>query len=368
MNKVSAVSGKPGAGWEKVPPAGNRTESAPADANESRIPKDRVLISEPDMNWNDIIGTVLDRLKEQYPSVSIVIDNNQRDGDIAGLAASLGAGTHLVISQKFIERLGSSTEEFAKCSSILTGIAKQLAGQKGNPSGSGPIMASGAYVGESGSAFWTASKKTEVPAPEMSFNTSSEKKESSYSRLSKTASISVSRHYARLAGARTKGQVQSVLADVQRSMGDLRMTAVYGEEEERVKASRALRSLNKLLSRGGRKISRLNREQLAAMREKRAKREQEEVKATQARQEMKRLRTGRSGSDYSLEREGRADEAYIRGYKHYRQVKGDYEERALSSMDMAGANLSQTGALDMGGAIEGGITAADVTVSGTISF
>lgn len=366
MNKVSAVSGKPGAGWEKAPSAGSRRESAPADLNESRIPKDRVLISEPDMNWNDIIGTVLDRLKEQYPSVSIVIDNNQGDGDIAGMAAGLGAGTHLVISQKFIERLGSSTEEFAKCSSILTGIAKQLAGQ--NSSGSGPIIASGAYVGESGAAFWTASKKTEVPASGMSFNTSSEKKESSYSRLSKTVSISVSRHYARLAGARTKGQVQSVLADVQRSMGDLRMTAVYGEEEERVKASRALRSLNKLLSRGGRKISRLNREQLAAMREKRAKREQEELKAAQARQEMKRLRTGRSGSDYSLEREGRADEAYIRGYKHYRQVKGDYAERALSSMDMAGANLSQTGALDMGGAIESGITDADVTVSGTISF
>lgn len=390
MSKVSSVNGKMGTGWERAQAGNSRAENVLTNSNESRAAKDSVQISEPDMNWKDVIGTVLDRLKEQYPGVGIVIDQGRVDRDIAGLAAGLGMGTHLVISQKFIERLGSSTEEFAKCSSILTGIAKQLAGQGGNgrqpggrngsPGASGPVIASGAYVGESGASFWTAEKKTEVKDAEakkagqavkpFALDMLPKKKETSDSRLSKTPSISVSGHYARLAGARTKGQVQAVLADVQKSIGDLRMAAISGEEEERIKANRALRSLNKLLARGNRKINRLNQEQLAAIREKRAEREQEEQRAAQARQEKKRLQTGRIRSDYALEKEGREDEANIRGYKQYRQVKV-YDEKALSPAEVEQIKVPQTGDFDMSKMAEragDGLKAADVTVSGTISF
>lgn len=383
MNKISAVSGKQGTGRAKLSAINGKPEDerekAPAAESraEGRIPKDSVLISKPDGNWNDRTGEVLDRLREQYPSLDIVIDKGREGGELKGLAAGLGTGLHLVISQSFLDRMGSSTGEFARCSSVLTGIAKQLAGQKGNGGGPGTVMAAGAYIGESGASFWTAEKKAvktggasgkSVPA---STEKNGKKEMSPYRQLSKAASGSVSRHYARLAKARTRGQVQSVMADVQRSMGDLRMMAMYGEEEEKVKAGRILRSLNKLLARGSRKVSRLNREQLVSARAERAEREKEELKAAQTRQERKRLRAGRSGSDYSLEKEGKADEAYIRGYKHYRQMKGDYGERALSPAGTVQAEVFQTDALYTGGMTGGageGIMAADVTVSGTISF
>ncbi|WP_077609622.1 hypothetical protein [Clostridium sp. Marseille-P2415] len=372
MSQVSAVNGNPKTRWEKVQAAGTKEEGTAVNLNElssGRIVKDRVEFSEEwsGMDLKDIVKKALDCLKEQYPSIDIVIDEKESVGELPGLAAGLGRGTHLVISQKFLERMGSSTEEFGKCSSVLTGIAKQLACQEGSS------MASGAYVGQSGAAFWTAGNRPETGEGRLAgfsgfSDTSADKNNILTNQLSKTAAVSVSRHYSRLAGARTKGQVQTVMADVQRSIGNLQMTAVYGDDEEKVKASRALRSLKKLLARGNRKISRLNKEQLAALKKKRAEKEQEEKKAEQARQEMKRIRAGKTGSDHSLVMEGSAVEAYIRGYRHYRKLKEEYEGSRISGTDMLSAGISTEGAVESAGAAGGEIAAADVTVSGTISF
>lgn len=371
MSQVSAVNENPKTGWEKVLAAGRKGEGTEADLNElssGRIVKDRVEFSEEwsGMDLKNIVKKAIDCLKEQYPSINIVIDEEENGGELPGLAAGLGKGTHLVISGKFLERMGSSTEEFGKCSSVLTGIAKQLAGQEGSS------MASGAYVGQSGAAFWTAGNQPETEEGRQAglsrfSDTSADKNDILTRQLSKTAAVSVSRHYSRLAGARTKGQVQTVMADVQRSIGNLQMTAVYGDDEEKVKASRALRSLKKLLARGNRKISRLNKEQLAALKKKRAEKEQEEKKAEQARQEIKRIRAGKAGSDHSLVMEGKADESYIRGYRHYRKLKEEYEGSRISGADMPPAGMS-TGGAESAGTAGGEITAADVTVSGTISF
>ncbi|MEY8353281.1 hypothetical protein AALB39_07940 [Lachnospiraceae bacterium 54-53] len=380
MNQIPAVNGISGSGWETVPGAGSRgAEAAGITGGTSggQVPKDRVQLSE---GWSEadrsgMVERALDRLKEQYPSIRMTVaeEEYKKDG-LAGLAAGLGKGIHLVISRKFLERMGSSTEEFGRCSSVLAAMAKQLSGLK---QGS---MSAGAYVGQSGAALWTAEKKTEARADEKEqavasgfsasvFGEPSEKNQLVSRQLQKTSAVSVSRHYSRLAGARSKGQIQAVMSDVQRSIGNLQMTAVYGDEEEKVKAGRALRSLRKLLGRGSRKISRLNKEQLAAVRKRKAEKEQKEKKAEQARQEMKKLRSGKAGSDHSLVMEGRADESYIKGYRHYRRIKEEYEGIPMSAADplSAGMTLSAPGEGDAGAAGEV-ITEADVTVSGSFTY
>ncbi|WP_367567380.1 hypothetical protein [Lacrimispora sp.] len=180
-------------------------------------------------------------------------------------------------------------------------------------------------------------------------------------KMGKKSVISVSRHYTGMASARSKGQVQAVMADIQRSIGDLQMTAVYGETEERVKAGRALRSLKKLLSRGGRKIRRLNQEELAAIRKRNAEKKREDHKAEHARLEKDRHRRGRYGSDQALEMEGRSDEAYIRGYRHYRQLKEEYDIKDTGNITPQG-NIENTGLAgpEMGG--------GQIVVTDTMAF
>lgn len=370
---------------ETAPEVSGRTEDSRNTAS-SRIPKDTVSLPKTDTEWNDRIQSVLENLRKQYSSLNIVIDNCSKGGNIAGSAADLGTGKHLVISRDFLTRMGSSAKEFSKCSSLLSGIAMQVDRLGNGPAANGTITAAGAYVEESGASFWTAEKNpvaSEVrsllsglskPA-DKDLRTSADKDELLWKRKAKTPSVSVSGSYSRLAGARTKGQVQAVMADVQRAMGSLRQIAVSGENEERVKANRALRSLNKLLSRGSRKISRISREQLVSMRTKRAQKQQEELKAEQARQEKKRLQSGRTGSDYALVREGKADGSYIRGYRHYQRTSGSYgdAEKAIYPADIGSVGISGTGAADMGGVsdmavIGGEIAAADVTVFGEVLF
>lgn len=401
MNRISSVpGGSQLTGWEMVLQAGGNVRPAGEIAAKGdgktgynrktaseAILKDTVLLSETDTDWNDRVQSVLESLRKQYSSLNIIIDNGSRDGNIAGSAADLGTGKHLVISRDFLTRMGSSAREFSKCSSILSGIAMKVDRLGSGLAANSAITAAGAYVEESGTSFWTAENNPAVPdvgslvsglskPADKDTGTSADKDEMFCKRKSKVPSLSVSRNYSRLAGARTKGQVQAVMADVQRVMGNLRQIAVSGENEERVKANRALRSLNKLLSRGSRKISRISREQLISMRSKRAQKQQEELKAEQAGQERKRLQIGRMGSDYALVREGKADGAYIRGYRYYRRTAGSYgdTEKNIYPADIGSVGISSAGTGDAGemsgmAGIGGGeITAVDVTVFGEISF
>lgn len=322
-----------------------------------------------DENRALLVQKALGELQEQYPFLSLWIDEESQEGQLSALAAGLGTGTHLVVSKDFLERMASSTEEFAKCSSILSGVAKKLAGGQEN------LRAYGAYIGRNRGNFWTVESQTKEltdSLPKQSvFSASSMKEEEEREPFSRKAMVSasfhVSRHYSRLAGARSKGEVQSVLSEVQRSIGDLQKTAVYGDDEERVKAGRALRSLRKLLSRGSRKISRLNQQELAALRKKRAEKRQEKRKAEAARLEWKKRRTSAVGADYSLVREGQSDEAYIRGYRYDR--KKWYEDGiGWTGWDTLPAALNEVPNMEaeMGG--EAGFTASEVTVTGELSF
>lgn len=373
MSRGLTINGYPKSGWENVLNIGSKKEKAAdsiAEPSTGQATKDRVEFSEecPGINWNGGIKKVIDDLKEQYPSIHVEIDSRERGSQLSGLASELGRGTHLVISQSFLERMGSSAEEFGRCSSVLAGIAKQLSSQTAD------CQASGAYVGKSGAEFWTVSRKPEEDGKNQKglsgftgfSDMTSEKNTLSSKLMSKSTVISVSRHYSKLAGARSKGQVRTVMEDVQRSISSLQMTAAFGDEEEKVKASRALKSLRKLLSRGSRKISLLNKEELAALKKKRAEKRQAEKKAEQARLELKKRRAARSGSDHGLVLEGMADEAYIRGYRHYRQLKDTYEDVQMpvslpgaGTAGAAGESVSTSG---------GDIKTADVTVSGAISF
>lgn len=145
------------------------------------------------------------------------------------------------------------------------------------------------------------------------------------------------------------------------------MTAVYGNDEGKVKANRALRSLKNLLAKGNRKISRLNKEQLLAAKQKKAEKNQEEKKVAEAKAEIKRQKSKIAAGNYSMVSEGRSDEAYIKGYKYYRQLKESYEGAGVSAgyLSLASDSMGTVAGNNVSGSE---ISVSDVTITGTIDF
>lgn len=314
----------------------------------------------------DAVKKLLSDLASGYPDIHISVIAGKTAEDVKGMAASLGRGKHLVISEEFLKRMYSSTEEYQKCGSMLEEIVGKLAGQ----------ASGGVFIGEKEAVFWAIGSGNNDQSGNLvqtnrgiqgrlstglSGGTAKGQETGNKIKVTVPNNFSVSRYYAKMAGAKSQGQVRTVMSEAQRSIVNMHMAAALGEKEERLKAQRAIRSLYKLMARGGRKIGRLNREELLTAREKRAAREREEKARLQTAIELKKERKARIRADYALLKEGKADDASIRNCKLYRKARDAYLENRISwsaalPSDMAGS--------DMGGEI----AAADVAVMETVAF
>ena len=354
----------------------------PGNSNHVRL--DRVQWSgsagQPDLKAHAL--RLIEELKQRYPGITIWV---AEEGDRANLAAGLGEGLHLVISREFLDRMQGSRDGFDTCSRVLAQKVSELAAKAGNEASWGAAghgAAMGVFLGKVYSWSWAAAAREhdqsadKRPLEDMlaadqakvvgdmmggsSGNTGAV-------RVICRKSYNVSDQYRKMASARSSGQVQQVMGDIQRNIVRLKMASVYGDDEQRVKANRAVRSLQKLLGRGGRKIRRLNREKLKQCAKKKALERNEEKKSRKLELELKRMRSARKGSDHALVKEGMADEAYIRGYRRYRGIGDDY-----GPVPMAGeiGVPVMPGGMDVCGAGEtgGGINPGDIVVSGESTF
>lgn len=303
-------------------------------------------------------------LERDYPGMNVVIWEREGAADLAQLAAALGKGRFLVVTRDFLDRMGRDAGEYERCRTVLKETACRLA-QGGSAS-----VSEGVCLDASGKRTWvvpaagkqdSGPKKTTPGETGLPGSPGKQSWESEWNlRKTSAASYAVSGHYGSLARAGTRGQVQKVLGDVHRSIGNLRLAACFGDDEERMKAGRAIRSLQKLLARGNRKIRRLDRESSLKRQKKHAEKERKEKKVLQIRLEMKKSRSARHGADYRLVREGLADTFWIlRGAKHrtWEEIRA---EQALTSEAGIGDGLGFAGG-DGGG--EGSFHASDVVIS-----
>ena len=354
----------------------------PGNSNHVRL--DRVQWSgsagQPDLKAHAL--RLIEELKQRYPGITIWV---AEEGDRANLAAGLGEGLHLVISREFLDRMQGSRDGFDTCSRVLAQKVSELAAKAGNEAswgGAGHGAAMGVFLGKDYSWSWAAAAREHDPSADkrpfedmlaadqakvMGDMMGGSSGNTGAVRVICRKSYNVSDQYRKMASARSSGQVQQVMGDIQRNIVRLKMASVYGDDEQRVKANRAVRSLQKLLGRGGRKIRRLNREKLKQCAKKKAREQNEEKKSRKLELELKRMRSARKGSDHALVKEGMADEAYIRGYRRYRGIGDDY-----GPVPMAGeiGVPVMPGGMDVCGAGEtgGGINPGDVVVSGESTF
>lgn len=301
----------------------------------------------------------IERMKRYFPDIVFHMPGSGEDMDLSGTAAEFGKGMHIVITDEFLARMQGSREEFDKCAKILTGEAAKLMKRAGTGDGLGVFLKKDKVVA------WTAlSKDHESVLPVIeSVKQDDPAAVKTQFKVSCSVSASVSGHYKKMASARSRDQVQQVMSDIQRNMMNLKIAAICGDDEQRVKASRAVRSLQKLLSRGSRKIGRLNREKLKQAAYKKAERQSEEKKRRNLELELKKMRSARKGADYSMLQEGASDEAYIRSYRRYR---GLYD--AVIQPAPAGDMALMSGTVDAAGMGGGGVSPADISFSGEYSF
>lgn len=313
--------------------------------------------------WDKKANEALEQLRQEYKGISIIVRDSVNGNSIPKLAAGLGGGTHLVVSRSFLERMGSSREEFLTCRNVMAGILEQLAEEASG------CLGNGAVLGESGVTFWS------VPAPEkqaqgspgltdrqnpgLEFPDPNEWKR----RMSvRSSSYATAAGFGRMANASTKGQVRTVMGEVHRSIASLRLVIALGDDKEKARARAAVGSLQKLLVRGKRKMRKLDEETLLKIRKNRAQKNHELKKYRQMKQEIEKKRRLRSVSDGALRAEGILDEAN-RKFRFYEDKDREYEAAVPV---MPAVAMPSGGAMPAGG--EGVFSAGAVVVGAEIAF
>ena len=375
------LSGQTGAGGEAVSGSqsisanpGSQSISASQAGYGARPSADSVELS-ADRNppvSESMITDLFDILSQDYPGIAILEERPGGTHDVKKMAVELGKGTYVIVSREFLERMGRSQEDYEACKSVLMEALRRLA------AGSKDMESQGVYLRESSAVSWYVPDRSESEALKKAIEASGQKgggtaavvsgtgmhqsAENDY-RKPVTVSYSTMNHFSGMARAGSKGEVKKVLSDVHRSINNLRLAAVYGDEKERMKARRAMRSLQKLLARGSRKIRKLDQEEILNVRRKKAERNRKEKKVRQITLELKKRRSSRKGADYRLIQEGISDTYMILGSKRGRS---DYEQdRLVGSFDPYTA-----GTLDLGVGMTGGgdFSEAEVVVSSEIAF
>ena len=305
-------------------------------------------------------------LQKDFSKVHIVIGTGIDADNLAATAAGLGSGKHLIISAEWLEQMGADAESLEKGKTILRQVLSQLSKD------SEGLLAQGAYVGEDEVRMWAAKEpafgqeeKDDPYAEEKRVIEQMNKMTEELALLlySEGAAFSVSGLYAKVAGASSRGQVQSAMGEARRSMASLRMVASLGNQKEQAKARSAISSIQKLLVRGSRKIRRLNEEELTKIKKKKTA---EKKKAEKLKVELQKKRNARKIADRGI-----AVEGHLADVNHAFQFRNrDEEERYLNySPYAAPADISMpVDTIAVGADFSGGIAAADITVSEAVSF
>lgn len=97
----------------------------------------------------------------------------------------------------------------------------------------------------------------------------------------------------RLVAARSQSEVRTILSEAYKNMGELLQAAMSGDSKEASKALAAIKRLNKLINRAGRKIADLNKEDDLRLSQRHAEKQQNELRVAGIKAELERRITER---------------------------------------------------------------------------
>lgn len=341
-------------------------------ADDSASSYDVVSISQDGSHSSDLSHSVqkmLDNLQQLYPNIQITYSKETGMQSLEELAAAAGKGYHAIISQGFLDRMSSNREEFFRCSQILSEVLSRL---NSNPAVGG--TSAGVYLDKDKASFWQVASENvdyqsainQVDSQSTSLlerlqSMSQDKNTSNHLYKAGTSkNYDVASVYAKVARATSKAGVRAAMSSARHKIVSLQMAASFGDPRDVVKARAAVRSLNKLLMRGERKIKKLDKEQLLTVRKKRAQAKEEARKARELEREQESHKRKRKAGDHTIMEEGRRDKRYIdsRGNTYGNCTP------LITSTDPA-VNIQAMGSP---GVAESGISSSNVVVSAEVSF
>lgn len=294
----------------------SKTKSNTSQTTTLRDPlKDQVDLTDPASTDLEVrTEKLLDQLKKNFPGISFEIVPDSDYNNLKEKAASLGQGKHLLISESFLKRMGSSEKEFQACKSMLLASTLLLAENK----------ASGVFLSEKQATSWKIKEKEKEEAKDPETETLAkmleslkEAKNNSKIKVSSNVSYETGELYRKLARASDKALIQSVVSETYQNMGSLRLISCMGDDKERAKAQKAIRSLEKLVVRSRQKMRQLDKEELLKLKRKRAIKRQEEAKIKEIQQELKKLQTKKNRLNKKLLEEGDAADREMRRLKQH---------------------------------------------------
>lgn len=303
----------------------NAAAPNPGSAKETEGNFDSVSIKDGWQEKKEVEAAVrqmLKSLRKNFPQITIWTEQEDSGGrDItAELAEEMGEGIYLFLSDSFLESMKAGSESFDKKSQILLEVMHRL-----SRSFAGGATA-GAYLEENQAVFWKMSEKPQTPrepAQSVRFANSAEQELPAYMKDFNTSrlklkcgpvSYNTAAAYAKLAHAKSKSAVQTVMQQTQRQIASLRLLAAFSTGEEAAKAKAALRSYQKLLLRGNTKMHKLDEAQLTEHRRKKAVENQDLDKAGFWADQVRRKRVSRKIGDGALLKEGQLEQLQIPGY------------------------------------------------------
>lgn len=316
--------------------------------------------------WRVAVHGYLESLERNMPGLHISAVKSYETGadcakelekSVQSVLYEKGRGVHLLISAEFYSAMEAGPEEFDQYKQILQDVIQQLAGSKaGKESWNGSY---GAYLTESSVRYWVWGSETEQLAAASRVEAMNQTETSGVfaSNTDKTSTDSAKKNgnsfnikvsagnsdydtagkYAKMARAMNQQQVRLVLSEVNVSISNLRMVACIGEAAEKKKASMVIRSLQKLLRHGRKKIKRFDAERVVEMREKRAMEQKLKKKVEQLRKELNQKKRKRWVEDERMLEEGKQEERRINAAMQ--QYEQEYA-RAQSIASQSGAAVS----------------------------
>lgn len=328
-----------------------------AAAGQAAGTKDLAELTDPaSAEPKDRIQKLLDELTKNFPGISFEI---VPDGDYLNLkekAASLGYGKHLLISESFLRRMESSEKDYQDCKSMLLASVLFLAENK----------AAGVFLGEKQATSWSIKDKAEQKDPEAEtlaqmLQSLKEAKNNSKIRFSGNVSYETGELYRKLARAGDKALIQSVISETYQNMGTLRLISCLGEDKERAKAQKAIRSLQRLVVRSRQKMRHLDKEELIKLKKIRAAKRQEEEKVRELQKELKKKQAKRMRLDKRILEEGDKADLEIRRLKQYLAH--------VNQGEMLAAGAVGAGAVgDFSGMDGGAVSVGQIEVAEAVEF
>lgn len=339
------------------------------------------------MDWQIETQDLINNLQKSFPKVDILyVNSGMSKKELSSLAAVLGKGSHLILSEDFLAQMGSSKESFEKGKAAIMEALTSLSSSSGKSPGKGILLQAEKKMSWVLSESEQKDKKETIPTKweqeaehtksmlEQMKKYQEEIKKQRAKQKELRAKLHASDYrtagaYAQLASAGSKAQVKGVMSDARRKIANLRAVSTLGDNSERMKARAAIKSYNTLLMRGSRKIRRLNEEELTRLREKQAKRKEQERKALQLKQEIKQQQTKRRSADRMIVQEGRLHDLNQTVYSiHHRNRYYDDEKdnsRDAITMPVSDSIITISPTVDLSAASMGGceFTPADVTIT-----